>query len=308
MKCISATKSIDEAGTLDLVVAESDVLWLIEKSSEVTLLQPTLLRLKAPIHVVGDIHGQYLDLLRIFELGGYVPTTSYLFLGDYVDRGKNSLEVLLLLMSLKIRFPENVFMLRGNHELESVNRVYGFFAECKLRYSVDTWEEFQSFFHLLPLAATINGRIFCIHGGLSPELENIGQIESMKRPLPGNERGMLNDFLWSDPDADILGWAENDRGISWVFGADQVKKFLKANDLDMIVRAHQVVEDGYEFFADRQLVTLFSAPNYCGEFDNAGAILKIDENLRCEFQILTPNLKNLFEYSYVGRPTTPLLD
>lgn len=98
--------------------------------------------------------------------------------------------------------------------------------------------------------------------------------------------GLLCDLLWSDPDKDVQGWSENDRGVSFTFGADVVSKFLNRHDLDLICRAHQVVEDGYEFFAKRQLVTLFSAPNYCGEFDNAGGMMSVDETLMCSFQVL----------------------
>jgi hypothetical protein len=98
--------------------------------------------------------------------------------------------------------------------------------------------------------------------------------------------------LWSDPDKQIQGWGENDRGVSFTFGADIVTSFLKRHDLDLICRAHQVVEDGYEFFAKRQLVTLFSAPNYCGEFDNAGAMMSVDETLMCSFQVPPPSLSS----------------
>jgi len=289
-------------------VPEDDFVWVSKLATQICLEQPTLLRLAAPTQVVGDIHGQYLDLLRIFAAGGYPPKQSYLFLGDYVDRGRNGLEVMCLLCTLKVRYPNHIFLLRGNHECESVNRVYGFFSECKRRYSQALWEAQLDLFSVLPIAAIISERIFCIHGGLSPSLESLSQIEHLERPLAIPTKGMLIDFLWSDPDADVRGWAESDRGISYTFGADVVSNFLAQNNFDLMVRAHQVVESGYELFADRKLVTLFSAPNYCGEFDNAGAIMLVDENLNCSFRILSPNLDSGFEYSYSGRPTTPLLD
>ena len=169
------------------------------------------------------------------------------------------------------------------------------------------WKKFQDVFNVLPFAAVIDEKIFCIHAGLSPDLNNPEQIKRIMRPSDVPDSGLLCDLLWSDPEADISGWAENDRGVSYTFGADVVSKFLQKHDYDLIVRAHQVVEDGYEFFADRQLVTLFSAPNYCGEFDNAGAVMAVDESLMCSFRILKPADKKKSAYGGMGsgRPLTP---
>lgn len=250
----------------------------------------------------GDIHGQYYDLLRLFEYGGFPPASNYLFLGDYVDRGKQSLETICLLLAYKIKYPENFFILRGNHECASINRIYGFYDECthsqtlllsqpltrssgKRRYNIKLWKTFTDCFNCLPIAAIIDEKIFCMHGGLSPDLKTMEQIRRIVRPTDVPDNGLLCDLLWSDPDKDIQGWGENDRGVSFTFGQDVVAQFLKRHDLDLICRAHQVVEDGYEFFAKRQLVTLFSAPNYCGEFDNAGAMMSVDETLMCSFQV-----------------------
>ncbi|VAH02442.1 unnamed protein product [Triticum turgidum subsp. durum] len=237
----------------------------------------------------GDIHGQFVDLLRLFDLGGYPPTSTYVFLGDYVDRGKQSLETICLLLAYKIRYPDKVFLLRGNHEDAKINRVYGFYDECKRRFNVRLWKIFSDCFNCLPIAALIDDKILCMHGGLSPELTNLDQIKDIERPAEIPDYGLLCDLLWSDPSPDGEGWGESDRGVSCTFGADMLIEFLEKNDLDLICRAHQVVEDGYEFFAQRRLVTIFSAPNYCGEFDNVGALLSIDENLMCSFQILKPN-------------------
>ncbi|XP_031261956.1 serine/threonine-protein phosphatase PP1-like isoform X2 [Pistacia vera] len=236
----------------------------------------------------GDIHGQYPDLLRLFEYGGFPPDANYLFLGDYVDRGKQSIETICLLLAYKIKYPDNFFLLRGNHECASINRIYGFYDECKRRFSVRLWKIFTDCFNCLPVAALVDDKILCMHGGLSPELESLNQIRAIKRPIDVPDQGLLCDLLWADPDKDIKGWGENDRGVSFTFGADKVAEFLRKHDLDLICRAHQVVEDGYEFFADRQLVTIFSAPNYCGEFNNAGALMCVDESLLCSFQILKP--------------------
>ena len=186
-----------------------------------------------------------------------VPRTSG---RDFVDRGKNGLECICLLLAYKIKYPENFFLLRGNHECASINRIYGFYDECKRRYNIKLWKKFQDVFNVLPFAAVVDEKIFCIHAGLSPDLNSPEQIKRIMRPTDVPDSGLLCDLLWSDPEADISGWAENDRGVSYTFGEDVVSKFLQKHDYDLIVRAHQVVEDGYEFFADRQLVTHLLGP------------------------------------------------
>ncbi len=300
---------------------EYEIKYLCLKARDIFINQPILLELEAPIKICGDIHGQYYDLLRLFEYGGFPPEANYLFLGDYVDRGKQSLETICLLLAYKIKYPENFFILRGNHECASINRIYGFYDECKRRFNIKLWKTFTDCFNCLPIAAIIDEKIFTMHGGLSPDLQSMEQIRRVMRPtdvpdtgqcdivvlclvfqraavpltlriscclLPltaSSGTGLLCDLLWSDPDKDISGWSENDRGVSFTFGPDVVSRFLQKHDMDLICRAHQVVEDGYEFFAKRQLVTLFSAPNYCGEFDNAGAMMSVDETLLCSFQV-----------------------
>ncbi|KAG7027849.1 Serine/threonine-protein phosphatase PP1, partial [Cucurbita argyrosperma subsp. argyrosperma] len=268
---------------------EPEIRQLCTTVKQVFLSQPNLLQLGAPINVCGDIHGQYPDLLRLFEMGGFPPEASYLFLGDYVDRGKQSIETITLLFAYKIKFPDKFFLLRGNHECASINRIYGFYDECKRRFSVRLWKIFTDCFNCLPVAAVIDDKILCMHGGLSPEMQSLEEVGDIERPIDVPDQGLLCDLLWADPDREIRGWGENDRGVSFTFGADKVTDFLKKHDLDLICRAHQVVEDGYEFFADRQLVTIFSAPNYCGEFDNAGAFMTVDSSLLCSFQIIKPS-------------------
>mmetsp|Transcript_34918 Transcript_34918/g.39596 ORF Transcript_34918/g.39596 Transcript_34918/m.39596 type:complete len:301 (-) Transcript_34918:318-1220(-) len=269
-------------------LTEKEIRGLCIKAKEILMSQPILLELEAPLKICGDVHGQYQDLLRLFEIGGFPPYSNYLFLGDYVDRGKQSLEVICLLLAYKIKYPENFFILRGNHECASINRIYGFYDECKRRYNAKLWKTFTDAFNCLPIAAIIDEKIFCMHGGLSPDLTNMEEVRKILRPTDVPDTGLICDLLWADPEPSIQGWAEGDRGVSYSFGPDVVTTFLKKHDLDLICRAHQVVEDGYEFFAKRQLVTLFSAPNYCGEFDNAGAFMNVDENLMCSFQILKP--------------------
>jgi len=267
---------------------------LCSKSRDIFMDQPMLLELDSPISLCGDIHGQYHDLLRVFEYTGFPPTTNYLFLGDYVDRGKKSLETVCLLFAYKIKYPENFFLLRGNHESPSICRIYGFYDECKKRYSTKVWKTFCDVFNCLPVCAMIHDKVICMHGGLSEEMMTEGgedvrdRVLAIERPADIPDSGFMCDLLWSDPSPELRGFGPNDRGVSVAFGPDIVYKFLQQEDLDLIVRAHQVVEDGYEFMAERKLVTIFSAPNYCGEFDNAAAILSINESLQCRLQVLKP--------------------
>ena len=163
-------------------LTENEIRWLCVKSREILTSQPVLLELEAPIKICGDIHGQYYDLLRLFEYGGFPPTANYLFLGDYVDRGKQSLETIALLLAYKVKYPENFFILRGNHECASINRIYGFYDECKRRYNIKLWKTFTDCFNCLPVAAVVDEKIFCMHGGLSPELQSLDQIKRIMRP------------------------------------------------------------------------------------------------------------------------------
>ncbi len=267
---------------------ETEIHYLCSKSRQIFIQQPILLELDAPIKICGDIHGQYYDLLRLFEFGGFPPESNYLFLGDYVDRGQQSIETICLMFAYKIKYPENFFVLRGNHESAGTNRIYGFYDECKRRYNIKLWKMMIDVFNCMPVASIIDEKVFAMHGGLSPDLTSMEQIRRIMRPTDVPDFGLLSDLLWSDPERSITGWAENDRGVSFTFGPDVVAKFCENFDIDLIVRAHQVVEDGYEFFAERKLVTIFSAPNYCGMFDNAAAIMSVDENLLCSFHILKP--------------------
>jgi len=269
-------------------IPENTLKTLCNGVRDVLLSQPALLEVEAPLKICGDIHGQYHDLLRMFEYGGFPPESNYLFLGDYVDRGKQSLEVVTLLFAYKMKYPENFFLLRGNHECASITRIYGFYDECKRRHSIKLWKQFCDVFNCLPVCSIIDEKIICMHGGLSPELTSFEQVKRLARPTDVPDSGIICDLLWADPDKDINGWADNDRGVSFIFGPDVVQSFLTKWDMDLVCRAHQVTEDGYEFFANRQLITIFSAPNYCGEFDNAGAMMSIDETLMCSFKVLKP--------------------
>jgi serine/threonine-protein phosphatase PP1 catalytic subunit len=240
---------------------------IVKASREVFLSQPMLLEIDSPVNICGDTHGQYADMLHLFEMGGFPPDANYLFLGDYVDRAKQSIEVITLALCYKLKYPESFFLLRGNHECASLNRIYGFYDECKRRYSVRLWRTFADCFMCMPVAAVVSNRILCMHGGLSPDLTHLSAVLDIRRPCDIPDEGLLCDLLWSDPDPIMPGWGYNARGVSFTFGHDVIADFLAANNLDLICRAHQVVEDGYEFQADRKLFNILISKNYCGEFD-----------------------------------------
>lgn len=274
--------------TKSVCLKNAEILAICQRAREVFLSQPALLELDAPVKIVGDVHGQYTDLIRMFEMCGFPPSANFLFLGDYVDRGKQSLETILLLLCYKLKFPENFFLLRGNHECANVTRVYGFYDECKRRCNVKIWKTFIDCFNTLPIAAIVAGKIFCVHGGLSPALSHMDDIRNIARPTDVPDYGLLNDLLWSDPADMEEAWEANERGVSYCFGKKVITDFLATHDFDLVCRAHMVVEDGYEFFNDRVLVTVFSAPNYCGEFDNWGAVMSVSSELLCSFELLKP--------------------
>jgi serine/threonine-protein phosphatase PP1 catalytic subunit len=247
--------------TKTLCLKNAEITSICAAVREVFLSQPALLELGAPVKIVGDVHGQYTDLLRMFELCGFPPSSNFLFLGDYVDRGKQSLETILLLMCYKLKYPENFFLLRGNHESANVTRIYGFYDECKRRANVKIWKSFIDTFNCLPIAAIVAGKIFCVHGGLSPNLTHMDDIRQITRPTDVPDYGLLNDLLWSDPAEIDTDWEPSERGVSFCFGKKVIMNFLQKHDFDLVCRAHMVVEDGYEFYNERILVTVFSAPN-----------------------------------------------
>jgi serine/threonine-protein phosphatase PP1 catalytic subunit len=271
-------------------LVKSQILWLCKTIRKVFMDQPMLLELRPPVTICGDIHGQYPDLLRIFEQARYPPFTNYLFLGDYVDRGNQGIPVVCLLFTLKILYPEQVFMLRGNHECSYVNEQFGFHDECISMYDREVWETFSDVFNCLPAAAIIDDKIFCVHGGISPSLKNLDQIRNLRRPAEVPEEGLMCDLLWSDPDSAVDDWDTNPRGTSYVYGPRAARQFRDRFGFDLICRAHQAVMPGYQFpyTDDRGVVTVFSAANYCNSFRNKAAILHVNESLTCNFTIISP--------------------
>ena len=289
----------------ELTIKEDECDYVIDKSYEIFQKEESLLKIQAPLYICGDIHGQYYDLLRVFDILNYPPQSTFLFLGDYVDRGKQSLECLLLLLCLKIQYPDKIFLLRGNHESEALNKIYGFYDECKRRLSIKCFKKITNLFNIMPISALINENILCMHGGLSKDLQNIEQINKILRPTDIPNEGLLCDLLWSDPNESLTeDFGANERNISVTFSKEYVKNFVEKNNLDLICRAHQVVEEGFEFFADMKLVTIFTAPNYMGEFDNNGGILEVGEDLLCKFHVLRPN----YERSGKRRKITQLVN
>ncbi|OWM73609.1 serine/threonine-protein phosphatase BSL3 [Punica granatum] len=266
---------------------------LCDSAERIFSSEPSVLQLKAPIKIFGDLHGQFGDLMRLFDEYG-APSTAgdiayidYLFLGDYVDRGQHSLETITLLLALKVEYSHNVHLIRGNHEAADINALFGFRIECIERMGerdgIWAWHRINRLFNWLPLAALIEKKIICMHGGIGRSINHVEQIENIQRPIT-MEAGsiVLMDLLWSDPTENdsVEGLRPNARGPGLVtFGPDRVMEFCNNNDLQLIVRAHECVMDGFERFAQGHLITLFSATNYCGTANNAGAILVLGRDL-----------------------------
>jgi len=242
-----------------------------------------------PVTVVGDVHGQVFDLLELFKIGGSVPHTNYLFLGDYVDRGPFSVETITLLALLKLRHPERITLLRGNHESRQITQVYGFYAECFRKFgSAAVWQHFTELFDYLPIAAAVGGSLLAVHGGLSPSIHHLDQIRILDRFAEIPHDGPLADLMWSDPDPEKTGFVISPRGAGYVFGHDVVWKFLHLNGLAHIVRAHQLCMCGYQVLFDDSLSTVWSAPNYCYRFGNTASILEVSEDLSRFFNVFGP--------------------
>jgi len=270
---------------------EEEIKDLCLLSTELLLTEPSLLEIDAPVHVASNIHGHFDELIDIFEACGYPGDHKYLFLGDYVDRGRQSLECICLLLAYKIKFSDKVFMLRGNHECSSTSRIYGFYDECKKRYSVKVWSYFIRCFNCLPFAAVIEDKVFCVHGGLSPELKSVEQINQIQRPTDISDSGLLCDLLWADLDLTLLDWDSNSCGVSYSFGPKPIEIFLSAHNYSLLIIASKIHFSGYEYSPSIQTLQLFSVPNYCETYQNNGAVLSIDTYLCFSFHIFKPKKK-----------------
>ena len=299
----------------------AEVSKLISQVKTILEKEPILLKINTPVKIFGDIHGQFIDLMNFFNKWGMPSETNngdilsndYLFLGDYVDRGYLSLETICLLFALKIKYPERIHLLRGNHEDLLVNYSFGFRDECINRLDDNPSEEIEEddpslfsyinkCFEYLPLAALIDDQIFCLHGGIGANVKKISDINKLKKPIDIiheaktiNEK-MVMDILWSDPtdndeEKGILPNKErdgNELGIIVKYGPDIVKKFIKENGISYIIRAHECVMDGFERFAGGALVTVFSATDYCGHHKNAGAMIVVNQHMQMIPHLIYP--------------------
>ncbi|CEL97728.1 unnamed protein product [Vitrella brassicaformis CCMP3155] len=318
--------SADGATSLDasapfILCTSDEVKMLCDMVVPHLIHENTLVELSLPVRVYGDIHGNLPDLLTFFNTyawpdrrRGDILTTNYLFLGDYVDRGAFSLEVVLLLFALKIQYPESVYLLRGNHEDRILNKSYGFGSECvrKLGASGDgLWELINDVFEFLPLAALVDGQIFAIHGGIGDSIGSVDDLRDLRKPInipiPSNlhpaslEQRRILDALWSDPtdSEEHFGTIASQRGNNTCrFGPDRVMDFCERNQLKMVIRAHECVKYGYEWFARNRLLTVFSASNYCNAFANdaAAVVLRRDAS--------TGRISTLFQVLWGGAVDT----
>lgn len=296
-------------------LAKEDLVGLINEGNKIIKNEGNLLYLYDPLTVVGDIHGQYYDMMKILDVGGAPENTKYLFLGDFVDRGSFSIEVMLLLYALKINFPKTIHFIRGNHECRQMTSFFNFRTECAYKYDQDIYELFMDSFDNIPLSCVVNGRFLAVHGGISPDLKNIEDINKIDRFKEPPKQGLFCDLLWSDPVDNDEGICEHNykfnevRGCSYFYGADAATRFLEKNNLLTIIRAHEAQIEGFKMHkwsgADFPLViTIFSAPNYCDIYNNKGAVIKFDNNTLNIQQFnysphpyLLPNFMDVFTWS-----------
>ncbi|KAH1131129.1 hypothetical protein J1N35_002507 [Gossypium stocksii] len=271
---------------------------IVLQMREMLRSQPSLVYINVPdgnhFTVCGDVHGQFYDLINIFELNGLPSEENpYLFNGDFVDRGSFSVEVILTLFALKCMCPSAIYLARGNHESRSMNKIYGFEGEVRLKLSEKFVELFAEVFCCLPLAHVINQKVFVVHGGLfSVDGVKLSDIKAIDRFCEPPEEGLMCELLWSDPQP-FPGRGPSKRGVGLSFGADVTRKFLLDNSLDLIVRSHEVKDEGYEIEHDGKLITIFSAPNYCDQMGNKGAYIRFE----------APDLKpNIVTFSAVPHP------
>jgi len=273
---------ITQIGTIT-VIPEEEVKAMCLKCKEILEQESNVAVVKAPVTIVGDVHGQFHDLLELFKIAGPCPTTNFLFLGDYVDRGYFSVETVLTVIALKVRYPDRLTLIRGNHESRQITQVYGFYDECLRKYgSPRVWQYVTDLFDYLPLAAVVETKMFCPHAALSPSLDTLESIRALNRFEEVPHEGPMCDLLWSDPD-EHTGWGISPRGAGYTFGRDISESFCKTNAVNFIVRAHQLVSDGFQWTHEGSVVTVFSAPNYCYRCGNRAAIVEVDEHLNHQF-------------------------
>jgi serine/threonine-protein phosphatase PP1 catalytic subunit len=268
---------------------QQTIIQICELAKGIIFNEPPLIDVQPCVHVVGDLHGQFYDLLRIFDCVGFPPDHTFLFLGNYVDRGTQSIETMTLLLAYKILHPEHIYLLRGNPECAEISEIEGFKSECVSRYSMRLWKIFIEVFNVLPIAASIGGKIFATHAGISPEITNLQFFDTIHRPIAKIERPIF-DLMWSDPNELSCGLTVNPRSESFCFGLEPAHAFLDAIGHEILVRGHQMVVGGFEFpfDQDRTVVSLYSAPCAGFDCDSFGAVMTVSETFECSFAVIKP--------------------
>lgn len=299
------------------LLPEATLRALCFKLKERLVKESNVVHISTPVTVVGDIHGQFHDLLEIFQIGGPVPDTNYLFLGDYVDRGLYSVETISLLVVLKLRFPSRIHLLRGNHESRQITQSYGFYTECLNKYGGGSgvWRCFTDVFDYLVLCCVIDNELFCVHGGLSPNVQTLDQIKVIDRFREIPHDGAMADLVWSDPEDgnDINGggggshFQVSPRGAGYTFGRSVVEKFLQLNDMSRIYRAHQLCNEGYQIYFDGLVTTVWSAPNYCYRCGNKASILELYDTHHSFFNVFEEAPENKLLHSATTGSNTAFL-
>ncbi|KAK7082078.1 Serine/threonine-protein phosphatase 2A catalytic subunit beta isoform, partial [Halocaridina rubra] len=245
--------------------------------SEILTEENNVVEVSSPVTICGDLHGQFYDLMELFTVAGEPPNVNFLFMGDYVDRGYFSVVVVSLLLSLKLKYPQRVTLLRGNHECRQSTQVYGFYDECLgIYHNSEAWSYFMNVFDCLPLTALVDNKILCMHGGLSPSLDSVDHIRVLDRLQELPDEGAMCDLLWSDPDEEKnMGWSISARGAGYLWGPDVSHDYTFSNNLECVSRAHQMQNDGYTWCHDEKVVTIFSAPNYCYRCGNLAGYMVV---------------------------------
>ena len=243
----------------------------------------SLIRIDPPVTIVGDLHGHIMDLFYILSNFGLPPLKKYLFLGDLVDRGEFSIECVTMVFLLKILYPEQVFLIRGNHEFYYQCSQGGFVEQLQSFYNDPSIiEGFISVFNYLPLGALIANTFICVHGGIGPMVTYLESIDSIQRPINEFGNDIVDSLCWSDPSENVIGYQASNRGLGYLFGKDIMDKFHSKNQTKICIRGHECVMDGFLPQFDDTILTVFSASNYCGLMENKGSVLEICDHFSYE--------------------------